>query len=98
MDSTKLGTAFTYEKARESIEAIVLIGLIGHFTGYRPSDNDDETEDAMVALGDTLNNVVKDILEETDKEVLHEIIESIDDGMDVFKKELINVMKKMETV
>ena len=97
MDTTKFEGEFTYEKAKESIEAIMLMVLIGHFTGYRP-DNDDEIEDLMAYCDDVFNVVVKGILEETDKEELHELMKSQENGMDVFKKELFNLMKMMETV
>ena len=98
MDTTKFDGEFTYEKAKESIEALVLICLMGHFTGYRPSNSDEETEDVMAAFDGIIDDFVNEILEETNEEELHEIMESDDNGMEIFKKELFDLMKRMETV
>lgn len=98
MDTTKFDGEFTYEKAKEAIEAIVILCLIGHFTGYRSGNGDEEAEDVMAAFDDVIDEVVNDILEEKSEEELHEMIESQDDGMDIFKKGLFDLMKRMETV
>lgn len=98
MDPVKFETEFTYEKAKESIEAIILIGLIGHFTGYRPPNNDEETENTMASVDRFLNKLVKEILEQSDEEERHEIVSYLDEETDVFKKELFDLMKRMETV
>ena len=97
MDTTKFDGEFTYEKAKESIEAIVLVCLIDHFIGDRP-DGDEEIEEAMVSFDGVMENLVNEILEEMDEEEIHELITSQENGMDVFKKELLNLRKRMETV
>lgn len=96
MDFMKKVTESIYAEAKEAVEGALLIGLILHYTGYTPN-NIDKTDEDIIELNHFITSMCDDVVSKMNEDQIRELIKNKDDEMDVFKKELLNLMKKMET-